>query len=513
MKHYLFLVVLCWLFISPVVLAQKTVIHIERAKKANYDARLGKDVQRLVGDVIMRQDSTLFYCDSAYLNEKTRNFDAFGQVYINVNDSMDIYSDRLIYNGDSRIAELFDNVRLIDDSTVLETHYLLYNRVTQLATYPNKGKITQGDKVLTSVKGYYQSDLKEFYFRKDVVLVTPDYETYSDTLVYNSISEIAWFYGPTVIRSDENTLYGGYGWYNTLTNQAYLTKQPSIYTMEQMVYADTMFYDRNTGFGRAGGRVEVIDTNYQVIVKGAFGQFWELEGKSYVTDSAVAVTYDTEDSLFIHADTLFLYFDEDREAKKMEAYYGVRFFRTDLQGTCDSLSYLLSDSTIRMFQDPVLWSEENQLSADSIHIMMTNKALDSLVMYNNAFIVSRDTIRGYNQIKGKDMIGYFKKNELDRIAVEGSAQTVYWVREEDKSLIGINLAKASRMLIKLFKSQITEIIYRSSPNEVMYPEKDLPAGEEKMRGFRWLQERRPKDKMDIFRKSEDRAEEKNQDIK
>ncbi|MDD3636903.1 MAG: OstA-like protein [Bacteroidales bacterium] len=499
MKHYLFFGFLCLLFISPAVLAQKTVIHIERAKRANYDARLGKDVQRLVGDVILRQDSTLFYCDSAYLNEKTRNFDAFGSVHINVNDSMDIYSDRLIYNGDTRIAELFDNVKLIDDSTVLETQYLLYNRITKLAHYPNNGRITQGEKVLTSVKGYYQSDIKEFYFRKEVVLLTPDYETYSDTLVYNSKSQIAWFYGPTVIRSDENTLYGAYGWYNTLTDQAYLTKRPSIYTMEQMVYADTMFYDRNTGFGRAGGHVEVVDTNYQVIVKGAFGQLWEHEGKSYVTDSAMAVSYDSGDSLYMHADTLFLYFDKEREAKKMEAYYGVRFFRTDLQGVCDSLSYLMSDSTIRMYRDPVLWSDQNQLTADSIHIMMTNKALDSLVMYNNAFIVSRDSIKGFNQIKGKDMIGYFEENELDRIAVEGNAQTVYWVREEDKNLIGINLAKASRMLIKLLESQINEIIYRSSPNEVMYPEKDLPPSEEKLKGFKWLDALRPTDKMDIYR--------------
>jgi len=130
---------------------------------------------------------------------------------------------------------------------------------------------------------------------------------------------------------------------------------------------------------------------------------------------------------------------------------------------------------------------------------MTNKALDSLVMYNNAFIVSRDSIKGFNQIKGKDMIGYFEENELDRIAVEGNAQTVYWVREEDKNLIGINLAKASRMLIKLLESQINEIIYRSSPNEVMYPEKDLPPSEEKLKGFKWLDALRPSDKMDIYR--------------
>ncbi|MBU2466392.1 MAG: Organic solvent tolerance protein OstA, partial [Bacteroidetes bacterium] len=186
----------------------------------------------------------------------------------------------------------------------------------------------------------------------------------------------------------------------------------------------------------------------------------------------------------------------------------VRFYRNDLQGSCDSLSYLMSDSTIRMYYDPVLWSDENQLSGDSIHIMMTNKALDSLVMYNSAFIVSRDTIKGFNQIKGKDIIGYFEQNELDRIWVEGNAQTVYYVREEDKTLIGVNLGKSSRMLIKLFESQMEQIIYLSNPSEVMFPEKDLPPGDEKLRGFRWLEERRPADKLDIYRKAEVVPEEK-----
>lgn len=488
------------LLLANVLVAQKTIIHIERARVADYNSKFGKDVQRLIGDVVMRQDSTLFYCDSAYLNEKTRNFEAFSKVHIKVSDSLDIYSDRLLYNGDTRIAELFDNVRLVDDSTLLETNYLIYNRYTKLATYPNKGKITRGDKVLTSVKGYYQTNIKEFYFRKEVVLITPEYKIYSDTLVYNTNLEMTWFHGPTIIRSDENTIYGAYGWYNLRSDQAYLTKRPSIYTMKQMVYADTMFYNRNTGFGRAGGRVEIVDTNYQLIVKGAFGQLWELEGKSYVTDSALAISYDTEDTLFMHADTLFLYFDKEREAKKMEAYYGVRFFRSDLQGSCDSLTYAMSDSTIRMYQDPVLWSEQNQLSGDSIHIMMTNKALDSLVMYNNAFIVSRDTISGYNQIKGKNMVGYFKQNELDHIMVNGNAQTVYYVREEDQSLIGINLAQSSRMLIKLVESQMEQIIYYSMPTEAMYPEKDLPKDQDKLKGFRWLKERRPADKHDIYRK-------------
>jgi len=478
---------------------QKTVIYIERAKIADYNSKLGKDIQRLIGDVLLRQDSTLFYCDSAYLNEKTRNFDAFGHVHINVNDSLDIYSKRLKYNGTTRIAELFENVKMVDDSTVLVTEYMLYNRFNKTATYPNHGTITSGDKKLISEKGYYRSDIKEFYFRKDVELITPKYTAYSDTMVYNTISEIAYFYGPSVIRSEENTLYCAYGWYDTKNDLAYLSKRPSIFSMEQTLTADSMFYNRNTGFGKALGRVEVVDTNYSLIVRGSFGQMWEEEGKSYVTDSAVAITYDQKDSLFMHADSLFLYFDKDRQAKQMQAYRHVRFYRTDLQGKCDSLAYLMSDSTIRMYHEPALWSEENQLTADSIKIAMRNKTVDSLVMYNTAFIVSRDTIKGYNQIKGKNMVGYFMKNELYKITVDGNSQTVYWVREEDGELIGINLARSSTMVINLYDSQIRRIIYQSSPTEVMYPEKELPENESILKGFNWLEKIRPADKNDIFR--------------
>lgn len=500
MNQKLFLIALfVFLSAATTLQAQKTVIHIERAKIANYDVNLGKDIQRLIGDVKLRQDSTIFYCDSAYLNEKTRNFDAFGHVYINVNDSLDIYSKRLKYNGETRVAELFENVKMVDDSTVLNTEYMLYNRITRVATYPNHGVITSGDKKLISEKGYYHSDIKEFYFRKDVELITPDYTAYSDTMVYNTISEIAYFHGPSVIRSEENTLYCTFGSYDTKKNQAHLKNRPSIFSMKQTLTADSMFYDRNTGFGKAAGKVEIVDTNYQVIVKGSFGQMWEDEGKSYVTDSALAISYDKTDSLFMHADSLFLYFDKEREAKQMQAYHKVRFYRTDLQGKCDSLAYLMSDSTIRMYHDPVLWSEENQLTADSISIAMRNKVVDSLVMYNTAFIVSRDTIKGYNQIKGKNMVGYFIKNELYKIAVDGNAQTVYWVREEDGSLIGVDLSRSSTMVIKLFNSQIRRIIYQSSPTEVMYPEKELPEGESKLKGFRWLEDIRPANKTDIYR--------------
>lgn len=499
LSFVLFLCVVC-------CFGQKTVIHVEKARKADYNTALGKDVQRLIGDVVIRHDSTLFYCDSAYLNETTKNFDAFSNVRINVNDSVDIYSDKLRYTGKTRVAELFDNVRLVDDSTTLYTEYLIYYRNSSLANYPNNGLIISGDKQLKSKRGYYRSDIKEFYFRENVIMSSPKDTLYTDTLVYNSRSEIATIVGASIIRSDDNTLYGNYGWYNTVTDQVFLNRRATIVGLEQSMSADSMYYDRMIGFGESMGNVEIKDTVNQVILLGNYAQIWEEIGKSFVTDSAIAITYDNTDSLFLHADTLFMYFDKNHKAKEMFAYKNVRFFRNDLQGVCDSLIYTMIDSTIRMRKEPLLWSKENQLSADSIDIAIRNQQVDSLTMYNTAFIIVRDTIEGFNQVKGKNMVAYFYDNDLYLVHADGNAQTVYWMREDDGNLIGVNFAESSTMHINIDKNQIAGIRYFSAPKEVTVPEKDLGSTEKELKGFNWREAIRPTDKYDIFRQIEKQAE-------
>ena len=491
LKPYLFSLIFIFCVLPLLSIAQqRTVIHVEKAKIQKYESSL-KDIEKLLGDVVIRQDSTRFYCDSAYLNEKERNFEAFGNVHIKVSDTLNIYSDRLKYHGETRIAELFDNVKMVDDTTILETQYLIYNRITQLAQYPDNGLITSGENKLKSKRGYYQTNKKEFYFSKDVELINPEYTTYTDTMKFNTISQIAWFYGPTLIRGDENTIYCEYGWYDTGKDYAYLTQKTSMTSNEQVIKSDSLFYDRNIGFGNASGHVTISDTTNKFIIKGGVGKIWEDEGHSYVTKMAQVISYDDNDSLYMHADTLFMKFDRNRKAEKITAYYGVRFYKSDLQGKCDSLIYDLSDSTMKMYKLPVIWSDQNQLTSDSIFITTFNNKLDSLVMYSSAFIVSKDSIKGYNQIKGKSMVGYFKDNQLDRIFVDGNAQTIYWVRQEDKSLIGINLAESSTMLIRLVDNEIQGISYFSSPKEVMYPEKELPEDRSKLKGFIWLNEYRP----------------------
>ncbi len=479
---------------------QKSRVSVKHADTYQYDENIGKDIQRLVGNVVIKQDSTLFYCDSAHINERLNNFEAFSNVHIKVNDTVDVYGNRMIYDGNTRIAELFDSVKLVDKNTVLTTNHLIYNRISKTAWYDTGGKIINKDNTLTSVYGLYFTLTRTFHFRKDVVLINPDNEAYSDTLIYNTNNETAYFKGPSIIRGKESTIYCEDGWYDTQNNVSKLVKRPFIANTDQIVYADSIYYENNSYFGKAMGNVIIADTMHQVIIKGRKGEMWDDRGLSYITDSAVAITYDSEDSLFIHADTMWLSFDENRQAKTMKAYYGVRFYRDKLQGKCDSLAYVVADSVIKLYNEPVLWSGKNQLTADSINIAVSENSIDSLTMYNTAFIVNRDSTITFNQIRGRDMVAYFNDNELSKIRVLGNAQTIYYVREEDGYLVGIDVAEASSMLIRVKDNDIQSITYQSKVNEDMFPEEKLSKEQTTLKNFSWQDTLRPVSKEDIFRK-------------
>ncbi len=397
------------------------------------------------------------------------------------------------------MANLYDSVRLVDNKTVLTTQHLIYDRKTNISYYNDSGKIVNEENTLTSRKGQYHSNSKMVYFRDDVVLKNPDSETYSDTLTYNTISKTAYFKGPTVIRGEESTIYCEDGWYDTNRDLSELTKRPMISSAEQTITADSIFYNNSLSFGRAVGNVQIDDTIHDIIIRGKKGEIWDAKGLSYITDSAIAVSYDGNDSLFIHGDTLWMHFDEERKAKKMMAYYDVRMYRKDMQSICDSMIYTMNDSTIRFKNKPVIWSGKNQLSADSINVVSSSGKIDSLIMFNSAFIISRDTLETFNQIKGKNMIGYFTNNELRQINVDGNAQTIYWIREEDGYLIGVDFSESSTMDIRLRNNELQTINYKTAPNEKMYPREEVSEDQEKLKDFIWLEYLRPSSKYDILK--------------
>jgi lipopolysaccharide export system protein LptA len=493
-----FLIVAGIIGVSSQLLAQKTTkVILEHADILKLASENGANVQVLMGNAILRQDSTYFYCDTARLDENN-NLRARGKVHISYSDSVHLYGDFLTYSGNTRIAVLDSNVKMIDKRATLYTDHLEYDRNQAMAYYFTGGRIVDEDNVLTSMSGRYYTQTYDFLFTDSVVVVNPDYTMYSDTLRYNTDSEIVHIQSPTNIYGKDDHIYSEKGWYDTRANQAELSKNNRIAHLEQILKGDWIYYDGAKEYGKAIGNVWVKDTAQNIILQGGISEFYRSEKYSYITDSACAILVDTYDSLYMHADSFILVLDSADDARFLFAYNHMKFFRDDLQGMCDSLVFRVQDSVIALLNNPVLWSDENQITSDSIWMYVTDNRIDSMVMFNLAFIISKDSTETFNQIKGRQMRAYFRENQLYKIMVIGNAETIYYVREEDRDLVGINRSVSSNMMIMLENRKLKQIYYLNKPEAVLYPEKDFPKDEQLLRDFKWITGQRPANKNEIY---------------
>jgi len=472
------------------------------AAEMRYSKNINEAI-RFIGNPVFYHDGAYLYCDSAWLMEESNTVDCFGKVRIKSSDTLNLYGKFLHYDGNTKLANLRDDVRLVDNQTTLTTDVMLFDRNTQIASYVTWGKIVNKDNTLTSRKGYYHTDTKKMYFKENVIVRNPDYTMNSDTLLYNTLSRITYFLGPTIIKGKDNYIYCENGEYNRNTNKSRFSENALLVDDNRRLTGDSLYYDSNEDYGKAVRNVILTDTVKDVILKGHFAEYWKNKGVAYITQMALAILGEKNDTLYLHADTLKATFDTtNQETRNLFAYENARFYRNDLQGECDSLYYSFADSVITMFRSPVIWSDKNQLTADTIRIFTGEKTIKLMKLYNSAFIINKDSTTTFNQIKGRNMTGHFADNRLVRIDVEGNAETIYYIREDNKEMIGINMAKGSRMHLYIEDNKIQRITYFDKPDGNLFPEKDVSADQRLIKGFHWLQERRPVTWPEVFRRFE-----------
>jgi lipopolysaccharide export system protein LptA len=278
---------------SAVLAQQKSVVKIIKSSSLQRGKVNGVDVLK-VYDATFEQDFSTLQSDSAYFHQKENTFDAFGHVVITQGDTMHIYSDKLNYDGNTKIAILTDNVKMVDKDATLTTNYLTYNTATRYGTYTGGGKLVNKDNTLTSLNGYYFGHTRDSYFRYNVRLLTPDALILTDTMRYNSNTRIAYFFGPTHIygkkkNKDNDTLYTENGTYNTNTEQAFFGKKNLYRSGTKTLTGDSLFYDRKKGFGHAIDHIIFNDTEQKMTLKGDLGDYFKAEEKTIVTKNAYAV--------------------------------------------------------------------------------------------------------------------------------------------------------------------------------------------------------------------------------
>ncbi len=484
-------------------------IKLEHANSLEGNPKLGKDVKLLKGAVHFSQDNMQMYCDSALLYPNN-SLDAFGNVHIHQGDTLQMYGDILKYNGNTRKAELQKNIRLSDKDMTLTTNSLFYDLKTNVASYSGGGKIISKETNLSSEYGYYHSVSKDFSFKKNVVLTQPQYVMNCDTLLYNTHSKIAYFLGPTTIKSSKNLVYCENGWYDTHKDISRFSRNAYILTPQQKLQGDSLFYDRKKGYGKAIRHVRIIDTTQNIIITGNQAEYFENEDVSVITGRALLNQISDKDTLFLHADTLktSLEISHASEILNQEqkdtvqhrilfAYHHVKFFKHDLQGKCDSLSYSYRDSIMKLYKEPVLWSDKNQLTAEKIELKTGKGQLQTMGLINTAFIISEEDTLRYNQIKGKNMYGFFKDNKLHKIRVEGNGQTIYYAKDKEK-LVGVNKADCSDILIYIKEKELNKIVFINKPDATLFPISELSPSELLLKDFIWKGKERPLTVNDIF---------------
>jgi lipopolysaccharide export system protein LptA len=545
----------------------------------------------LSGNVLLQQDKTLFYCDSAIKDESQNSIEAFGNIHINDADSVHTYAQYLKYQGNAKLATLREKVKLTDGKGVLTTDELEYDLNARIGAYTRGGKVVNGSSVLTSRQGFYYADTRQVYFQDKVKLVDPEYTMSTDTLLYDINRELATFVALTTINDGRSRIKTRSGYYNLNTGEAEFGKRPMVEDSAQLIIADSLKYDKKSGFGFAKGNVLIRDTAQGLTVLSGQAEVNQENGRLLATLKPVMILKRDKDSLFIAADTLLsgkrmrtLQNDSSNQpvdssaqvsvkvvsdtgqvknirpansdsakvvpdTRKIQhivqatsdssiskekfnslnsitksvsdtalkttvavekktatsdsiryflAYRHVRIFSDSLQGVCDSLAYSSEDSIFRFFQTPILWARDSQITGDTILMLTQNQQPYQMTVLENGFSVSRTPENLFNQIRGNNLYAFFTDGDISKIRAQGSAESLYYLQAEDSSYFGLNYAQADAINLSFINRELKRVTWVAGVEGVTYPFNQIPADKKKLRGFQWLEERRPKSRYELF---------------
>jgi lipopolysaccharide export system protein LptA len=469
-------------------------VKLKHADFARSGRKDGERFDRLIGNVVLVQNETTIYCDSALIFKKQNNVEAYGKVHITDGDSVDITGSRLDYNGNTKLAKLRKNVVFRKKATAtLYTDNLDFSRPKNIAFYYNGGRLVDSANTLTSVKGYYNLNNNMASFKKNVHVKNPDYTMTADSLQYNSRTKVIYFVTETtVVNKDTSTFVYREGIYNTATKKSDVQSgkgESEEYTITGLNYD----YDGVREIGKVRGNVVMTYKKENLIIYGQASDYFKLKGITKVYNKAyVAKVTDDNDTLFLSADTLVYIDSQDPKKDRLLAYNKVRIFKKDMQGKADSLEYRMADSTLYFYKQPVLWSEGNQMSADSIRMLLKNNTLDKVFLTANAFVISQDTLLNFNQIKGRRMTAEMANGKLHKMIVIGNGESIYYLLDEKiMQLMGMNYMICSNITIRFRDGRVNNLTSYVKPDAKFIPPHELKADDKTLKGFSWKVKDKP----------------------
>lgn len=443
------------------------------------------------------------WCNQAYVYFKDNFVKAYGAVRIQQGDTVEMRSKYAEYNGNTSFAFASGDVVLTEPATTLRTDTLYFDRIKQQAYYRSGGTVRDTASTLTSRIGRYFAETKKYQFLSNVKIVNPKYTVNSPQLDFYSETGGAYLYGESTIVSENSTVYCERGYYDTRGDTGYFVKNSRIDYKNRILFGDSIYFDRNRSFASATNNITVLDTINESVIRGHYAEVFRDKDSVFITKRAVAVTLQEEDSVYVHADTLRV--TGKPENRVIKGFYKARMFKHGIEdeqptsGKCDSIFIDEQLGITKLIRNPVLWSGENQMTGDTIHILNNRETeeLDTLKVFNNAFLIQKDSA-GYNQVKGDRLIGLFTNNQLDTVNIIKNSQVIYYFRNDAGELVGIDNTVASSIQLYLEEQKVVGMRFLKKVPGKVYPESELPENARILPGFIWRGEERLLKKSDLF---------------
>ncbi len=502
MDIYRIFIFMCFMLIWNVSYSQNVEYGTSR-KTGSFELKgRGED------QVIILKDSVWYYIkdrdlriwgDSSYYfnNRKINRLEVYGKVRVNAPDTIVITARKLVYLVNERKAFFQENVRYTDPDLSLITDSLSYDLLINNAAYYEGGRLEDDSVTLTSEYALYKGLIRETEFRHDVVLVSPEYTLYSDNLIYDSYTKIARTSTPTRVVTDDYETVAEKGLtYNTVNENTNL-RRAEVRTDRYIIEGDLLDQDRNNGIYKAKGNVIMTSTENEVIITGEKADYFQKQGMTIITGLPVLKKAISEgDTMYMRADTMISFESDSAANDYLLAYRQVRLFKSDMQGKADSAIYRINDSTLTFYHDPVMWTTDTQLTGDSIYAEIAEETIKSLTTFNNAFVITSDTLNNHNQVKGREVKCYFDSAYITKVEVIGNAQSLYYVMETDSIFMGINSSTSGTMLIRMRDNAVRNISFYQSPDSRVQPPHEIREEDKRLEGYQWREEEKP-DKDDV----------------
>ena len=474
----------------------------ERGFKEN-----GLDV--FVGNVRATKDGAVITCERA---------ESFGDIVkllgnvVLTKEGTRMYATDMTINKATDIAEVRTTngyVKIIGkDGTVLKSPFVNYKLKDEIFYFFNGGVIESDGSTMEGETGTYYEKAGVAYVKNNVQVHNKEYLAIADSARYNKNEQLATVLGKIVFWHKDGVLKANKGTYHEPTKTFRLFENSYALSKENQAWADSIVYNKEKELLYLGRNICILDTANHGALLGDYGFADSNREYTFMTKSAAAAMFrPKEDTLFLRADTLMAYnlrnrssIEKDSLIRFVKALDRVRFYREDLQGKCDSLVYNTLDSVAYMYGVPIIWNEQNQISADSITIFTKNQKVDRAELVLNSFIVQKETEKYFNQIKGRSMTAFFSDdNKISKVDVKGNGQTIYFVKDST-SIEGVNKASSSNISVNMEDGQVASMVFKVKPESVLYPLEKIEESDLLLKGFRWSPDNRPLNRFEVTKK-------------